>query len=523
MDHAKNNGMTNFWESYFTLFRERSDLLLNSFWEHLQLSLISLLIAIAIAVPLGILLTRYNRYSEWIIGIAAVLQTIPSLALLGFLVLLVGIGTTPAIIALTAYALLPILRNTYTGIREVETPIVEAARGMGMSSYRSLIKVELPLAMPTVMAGIRTSMVLIVGTATLAALVGGGGLGQIIMTGIQRTSNEYILFGALPAALLAISLDLILRLLERGPKSKKRASYKPMISVTAIALVIVLIPPVLSFFREDQADLVIGGKMGPEPPILANMYKLLIEEETDLNVEVVAPLGTTSVNFNALEVGDVDIYPEFSGTVLADLLNQEEFSYDERESYEQARDGIMEATGDYFLEPMGFQNTYALAIPKDRAEELAIESISDLAPHSNDLKVGFTFEFMDREDGYAGFEDVYGFDFANVTSIDVSTRYQAISNGSIELSDVFSTDPQLVEYEMVVLEDDQTLFPPYQAAPLVSGSTMDEYPELEGILNQLAGIGTVDEISELNYRVDINDENPLDVARDFLQQQGLLN
>src|SRR6476620_10885835 len=181
--------MESFWSSYFTLFEERSDLLLQSFWEHLQLSLISLLIAVAIAIPVGILLTRYTRYSEFVIGIAAVLQTIPSLALLGFLVLFVGIGTTPAIIALTAYALLPVLRNTYTGIKEVNPAIREAARGMGMNSLRSLIKVELPIALPTVMAGIRTSMVLIVGTATLAALIGAGGLGDLIMTGIQRSNN----------------------------------------------------------------------------------------------------------------------------------------------------------------------------------------------------------------------------------------------------------------------------------------------------------------------------------------------
>ncbi|UTR08301.1 ABC transporter permease/substrate-binding protein [Alkalihalobacillus sp. LMS6] len=516
--------MTSFWESYFTLFEERSDLLLQSFWEHLQLSLISLLIAVAIAIPIAILLTRYTRYSEFVIGIAAVLQTIPSLALLGFLVLFVGIGITPAIVALTAYALLPILRNTYTGIKEVDPALIEAAKGMGMNGRKRLLKVELPLAMPTVMAGIRTSMVLIVGTATLAALVGGGGLGQIIMLGIQRTSNEYILFGALPAALLALFFDFILRFTERRTKKKGAGSYKPIMAVVVLALLIVLVPPTVNAVRGvGQADIVIGGKMGPEPPILANMYKHLIEQETDLEVEVIAPLGTTSVNFNALEVDDIAIYPEFTGTVLADLLNIEDFSYDERESYEQARDGIFEETGDILLEPMGFQNTYALAMPRDLAEELEVETISDLAPYANELDVGFTFEFADREDGYGGFEEVYGFEFDNVTTIDVSTRYQAISNGSIQLSDVFSTDPQIVEYDMVVLEDDATLFPPYQAAPLVSGFAMNQYPELEDILNQLAGIGTEDEISELNYRVDINDEDPADVAREFLQEKGLLN
>ncbi|RQW20390.1 ABC transporter permease/substrate-binding protein [Bacillus sp. C1-1] len=515
--------MESFWSSYFTLFEERSDLLLQSFWEHLQLSLISLLVAVAIAIPIGIVLTRYTRYSEYVIGIAAVLQTIPSLALLGFLVLFVGIGTTPAIIALTAYALLPVLRNTYTGIKEVDPALVEAARGMGMNSRKRLLKVELPLAMPTVMAGIRTSMVLIVGTATLAALVGGGGLGQIIMLGIQRTSNEYILFGALPATLLALFFDFVLRFTERRSEKKGTGSYKPMLAVVLIALLIVTIPPTVNAVRGvGQADIVIGGKMGPEPPILANMYKELIEQETDLEVEVIAPLGTTSVNFNALEVGDIAIYPEFTGTVLADLLNIENFSYDERESFEQARDEMYEQLGHTLLEPMGFQNTYAIAMPRALAEELEVETISDLEPYANELEAGFTFEFADREDGYAGFEDVYGFSFDNVTTIDVSTRYQAISNGSIQLSDVFSTDPQIVEYDMVVLEDDATLFPPYQAAPLVSNHAISEYPELEAILNQLAGIGSEDEISELNYRVDINDEDPAAVARDFLNEKGLL-
>lgn len=161
-------------------------------------------------------------------------------------------------------------------------------------------------------------------------------------------------------------------------------------------------------------------------------------------------------------------------------------------------------------------------MPREQAEQLNIKKISDLSPYATKLHVGFSFEFMDRQDGYLGFEEAYGFSFEHVTSIDVSTRYQAIANESIEVSDVFSTDPQLVQYDMVVLEDDQSLFPPYQAAPLVSKKAIEEYPELESILNQLAGLGSVEEISELNYRVDINDEDPYQVAGEFLQEKGLL-
>ncbi|SIT05822.1 osmoprotectant transport system permease protein [Kroppenstedtia eburnea] len=190
----------NMLSEWFRLLQKRSDVLLQTTWEHLQLSLLSLLIAVLIALPLGVWLTRRQRVAEPVIGVTAVLQTIPSLALLGFMIPLIGIGKTPAVIALTAYALLPILRNTYTGIREVDPALIEAATGMGMSSWRRLVKVELPLAMPVIMAGVRTAMVLIVGTATLAALIGAGGLGDLILTGIQRADNGYILLGAIPAA-----------------------------------------------------------------------------------------------------------------------------------------------------------------------------------------------------------------------------------------------------------------------------------------------------------------------------------
>ncbi len=172
--------------SFINVFQNRQDMLLQAIWEHLQISLISLGIAILIAVPLGIMLTRYPRVAEPIIGTSAVLQTIPSLAVLAFLIPFLGIGIQPAIVALVLYGLLPILRNTYTGIDGVDPALREAARGMGMNTRKQLMKIELPIAMPVIMAGIRTSMVLIVGTTTIAALIGAGGLGDIILLGLDR-------------------------------------------------------------------------------------------------------------------------------------------------------------------------------------------------------------------------------------------------------------------------------------------------------------------------------------------------
>ena len=191
---------------FFATLSDRKGQLFSTIIEHIQLSFIALFIATLIAVPIAILLTK-TKLSEIVMNIAAVLQTIPSLALLGLMIPIFGIGRLPAIIALVVYAL-PILRNTYTGIKEVDPSLIEAAKGIGMKPLRRLTKVELPIAMPVIMAGIRTAMVLIIGTATLAALIGAGGLGDLILLGIDRNNSALILIGAIPAALLAIILIL---------------------------------------------------------------------------------------------------------------------------------------------------------------------------------------------------------------------------------------------------------------------------------------------------------------------------
>jgi osmoprotectant transport system permease protein len=183
-------------------------------WEHIQLTLVALFIGNLIALPLGILLTRKRKLAEAVIGITSVFQTIPSLALLGFMIPFFGIGFGPAIVALSIYALLPILRNTYTGILGVNQAVVDAGTGMGMTSRQVLFMIEIPLALPIIMAGIRTATVMVIGVATLAALVGAGGLGDIIFRGIAMARQDLILAGAIPAALLSILFDYILKRIE---------------------------------------------------------------------------------------------------------------------------------------------------------------------------------------------------------------------------------------------------------------------------------------------------------------------
>lgn len=497
-------------------FQNRRGELLEALVEHLQLSVVSLLIAVLIAVPLGIWLTRRKKVAETAIGVTAVIQTIPSLALLGLMIPLVGIGALPATIALVLYALLPILRNTFTGLNEVDKSLLEAARACGMKPNQSLMKVELPLALPVIMAGIRTAMVLIVGTATLAALVGAGGLGTLILLGINRNDNYLILLGAIPAAILALLFDFLLRQMEGATAARNRTK---LIAVSTVLVLIIAAP--LAFGRTQQTDLVVAGKLGPEPEILMNMYKLLIEEETDLSVSVRPNFGETTFVWGALRSGDVDIYPEFTGTVLASLVDETPNSNDAQEVYEQARDALAD-DGYVLLEPMQFNNTYAIAIPRDYAESESINTISDLRNVQNDIRAGFTLEFTDREDGYPGLQQAYGLDFPSVTSMEQKLRYRAISRGDVNLVDAYATDPDIAENDLVVLEDDQQFFPPYQGAPLLKAETLEEHPEIEDALNQLAGLISDGEMSELNRRVAYGNERAYDVAKDFLEQAGLL-
>ncbi|TCP30204.1 osmoprotectant transport system permease protein [Scopulibacillus darangshiensis] len=502
--------------AFLDVFQERKGELWQALIEHIQISFTALLFAVIIAIPLGIYLTRHVKISEGVIGISAVLQTIPSLALLGLLIPLVGIGKVPAIIALVIYALLPILRNTYTGINEVDASLVEAARAMGMNSRKRLFKVELPLALPVIMAGIRTAMVLIIGTATLAALIGAGGLGDLILLGIDRNDNYLIVLGAVPAAALAILFDVILRLVERT--SLKR-SFKT-VGIAALVVALLIIVPLVS--GNGKKDIVIAGKLGAEPAILDNMYKLLIEQDTDLDVKLKTDLGKTAFVFNALKSGDIDIYPEFTGTAITTFLKEKAVSTDRKEVYEQAKKGLLEKFNMVYLKPMAYNNTYALAVPDKTAKRFGLETISDLKPVAQHMKAGFTLEFADRQDGYKGIQKLYGLHFPNVKTMEPKLRYHAIQTGDINLIDAYSTDSEIKQYHLTVLKDDKNLFPPYQGAPLLRKETIEKYPEIKDALNKLAGKITDDEMREMNYKVNVKGFSPEEVAKDYLKKEDLL-
>lgn len=498
------------------VWNERQSQLWAALLEHIQISFIALFFAVLIAIPLGIYLTNKKKIAESMIGITAVLQTIPSLALLGLLIPLFGIGKVPAIIALVIYALLPILRNTYTGINEVDASLKEAATAMGMNTWKRLSKVELPLAMPVIMAGIRTAMVLIVGTATLAALIGAGGLGDLILLGIDRNNTYLIVLGAVPAAILALVFDFLLKKLEFLSFKKTVAA----LSIVGIAALCIILLPLINV--DEDETIVIAGKLGSEPEILINMYKLLIENETDLTVELKPGLGKTTFLFNALKSDSIDIYPEFTGTAISEFLKEDAVNNDAGDVYEQAKEGMLDQFGMVMLSPMAYNNTYALAASEELAETYDLQTISDLKAIQDTVKAGFTMEFNDRNDGYVGIQKLYGLDFPNVTTMEPKLRYTAIEEGDINLLDAYSTDSEIRQYNLTVLEDDLQLFPPYQGAPLLREETLEKYPEIADALNKLDGQITDNEMREMNYQVNVEGKQAEDVAREYLENAGLL-
>ncbi|WP_217971819.1 ABC transporter permease/substrate-binding protein [Staphylococcus xylosus] len=502
--------------TFINTLLERRGQLITTIFEHIQLSFIALLIAAIIGVPLGIFLTKTRKLSEIVMNIAAILQTIPSLALLGLMIPLFGIGKVPVVIALVVYALLPILRNTYTGIKEVDASLVEAAKGIGMKPGRRLTKVELPIAMPVIMAGVRTAMVLIIGTATLAALIGAGGLGDLILLGIDRNDSSLILIGAIPAALLAILFDLVLRFMQK-------LSYKKLL-VSLGAIVIILLLIIIAPLLAQKGDkIVLAGKLGSEPSVITNMYKILIEEETDNTVEVKDGMGKTSFLFNALKSDDIDGYLEFTGTVLGELTKEDLKSKQEAKVYNQAKSSLEDKYDMTMLKPMKYNNTYALAVKKDFAEKHNIKTIGDLNKVSDEIKPGFTLEFNDRDDGYPAVKKAYDLDVGDVKTMEPKLRYQAIENGDINLIDAYSTDAELKQYDMIVLEDDKHVFPPYQGAPMFKTSYLKEHSEIKKPLNRLAGKISDEDMQAMNYDVTVKKKDPYNVAKNYLEKHNLID
>ena len=499
--------------------REQLALLPEYLGAHLRLTLAALLVGLAISLPLGILVTRRRWLEQPVLAAASVIQTIPSLALLAVMVPLLAalqlrsIGFLPAFLGLVLYSLLPILRNTVTGIGGVDPAYIEAARGVGMTPRQQLLRVELPLAMPVIVAGVRTSTVWTVGVATLSTPVGATSLGNYIFSGLQTRNFDAVFVGCIAAAALALALDRLVRFLAIGVAERRRGVLSVASGVLALLCVWTVAPLVRGAGHTDRV--VIGSKTFTEQYILSEILRGKLERGTGLRVETTQSLGS-SVVFDALRSGEIDAYVDYSGTIWATVMRREAAGIDRAEITGEVGRWLLDTHGVVLVGALGFENAYALAMPRNRAEQLAARTVSDLARVAPRLSMGGDYEFFGRPE-WTSLQAIYGLAPGSRRSMDASLMYQAVGTGAVDVISAFSTDGRIAAMDLVVLHDDKGAIPPYDAIVLASPRLAERHPEAIEALRELVGTIDGDAMRAMNMAVDRDHEGAEAVARRFLE------
>ena len=489
--------------------------------EHILISLLTISIASVLGIILGIIISEYRRFSGLILGTVNILYTIPSIALLGFFITITGVGNTTALIALIIYALLPIIRSTYTGIININPLIIEASEGMGSTKLQQLFKVKLPLALPVLMSGIRNMVTMTIALAGIASFVGAGGLGVAIYRGITTNNSAMTFLGSLLIAILALIFDFILGIIEKRLTNHKRTKYKMNFKLIILGLFIIIFGAYFSLNSKKDKTINIATKPMTEGYILGQMLTELIEQDTDLKVNMTTGVGGGTSNIHpAIVKGEFDLYPEYTGTSWEAVLKKEA-SYDESK-FDELQKEYKEKYNLEYVNLYGFNNTYGLAVNKDIAEKYNLKTYSDLAAVSNNLIFGAEYDFFEREDGYKELQKVYNVDFKKKIDMDIGLKYQAMKDKKIDVMVIFTTDGQLAISDVVVLEDDKKMYPSYRAGTVVRSEILSKYPELKAVLEKLNNILDDKTMADLNYQVESEGKKPEDVAREYLQEKGLL-
>ena len=503
------------------LLTEDFNFFLNLTVEHILISLLAISIASVLGIILGIIISEYRRFSGLILGTVNILYTIPSIALLGFFITITGVGNTTALIALIIYALLPIIRSTYTGIININPLIIEASEGMGSTKLQQLFKIKLPLALPVLMSGIRNMVTMTIALAGIASFVGAGGLGVAIYRGITTNNSAMTFLGSLLIAILALIFDFILGIIEKRLTNHKRTKYKMNFKLIILGLFIIIFGAYFSLNSKKDKVINIATKPMTEGYILGQMLTELIEQDTDLKVNMTTGVGGGTSNIHpAIVKGEFDLYPEYTGTSWEAVLKKEG-SYDESQ-FDELQKEYKEKYNLEYVNLYGFNNTYGLAVNKDIAEKYNLKTYSDLAAVSNNLIFGAEYDFFEREDGYKELQKIYNVDFKKKIDMDIGLKYQAMKDKKIDVMIIFTTDGQLAISDVVVLEDDKKMYPSYRAGTVVRSEILSKYPELKPVLEKLNNILDDKTMADLNYQVESEGKKPEDVAREYLQEKGLL-
>ena len=502
--------------------------------EHIELTFFAVALAIIIGIPIGILISYIKKLNKPILGLASIFQAIPSMALLGFMIPFLGIGRVPAIVVVVLYSLLPIIKNTATGISGISDTMIESAKGIGLTNSQILFKIQIPQALPIIMAGVRISAVSAVGLMTMAAFIGGGGLGYLIFSGIRTVNNNQILAGAIPACFLALFVDYLFSIVEKlvtpvalqlkgknKDKVLKERKKDIVILIVFVILFAIFLISKMDFHKESTDTLTVASKDFTEQNILCELSSIYLTNNTNIKINKQCNLGGAQVVFQALERDDIDFYIDYLGTDYTDILKYEPISNVDK-VYQTVKDEFASKYKIAVLSPMSFNNTYSLAVTKDLASKYNLKTISDLAKVSKDLTISPTLEFVNRNDGLPGLLKAYNLEFKNTIAMDGSPRYTALLNNNSQVIDAFTTDGLLRKFNLTVLEDDKNFFPPYYAVPLLKQKTLEKYPEVEKLMSKIGPYLTDEVMQEMNYQVDEVGKNPEEVAKEFLLTNKLI-
>lgn len=523
---------------YITIYAKEWDNLVTEFLRHLAMTSFAVIFALLLAVPLGILITHSKLLSKIIIGFANIMQSIPCMALLALGIPILHVGETLAIFMVFVYAFLPILKSTYTGISSISPVSVEVARGIGLNRMQQLRRVKLPMAMPYIMSGIRIAAVGAVSTMTIAAFAGAKGLGWFIMLGMNSQNYPMTVMGAVAAAVMALVLDYLLGRVERAFTSegllpqneiknqppKIRLRKKAVAALLCSALVVASVFSYGFIIRPSGTSdktIVVGTSNYTEVQILGEIYTELIESNTDYHVEQRFGLAGASVCFSSLESGGIDMFVEYTGTALMNLLGQP-VDTDPNAVWNKVHDMMLEEHGIVTSKPLGFNNTYVMSVKPETAERYGISTLSQLLEKSPELSLGCTVEFIQREDCLPLLEKDYGAKFKDVKGLDASLRYTAIDNNEVDVVDAFATDALLSKLGLTMLEDDISFFPPYYAVNFVDADLLQADPELQEVLSRMDGKIDDKTMAAMNAQVDIDGMTASEVAHHFLVENDLV-
>jgi osmoprotectant transport system permease protein len=474
--------------------------------NHVRVSVAALVLGLLISLPLAIAARNRPLMRGALLGFASIVQTVPGLALLAlFYPLLLALaslsmgwfglgfsafGFLPAVLALALYSMLPVLRNTIAGLQGVDAALLEAAQGVGMTPRQSLFMAELPLALPVMMAGIRTAAVWVIGTATLSTPIGQTSLGNYIFAGLQTQNWVFVLFGCLAAAALALAVDQLLALIETG--IRKRSRMRTAFGGAGIAALVVatLVP---SMARR-QTSYIVGAKTFAEQYVLSALIAQRLRA-AGLSATTREGLGS-NVIFDALVSNDIDVYVDYSGTLWAnqfhhsDILPREQLLAELKTTLAERKITL--------LGELGFENAYALVMPRKRAEALGIHSIADLASHASTLSMAADYEFFSRPE-WAGLQKAYGLAFRAQRQMQPDFMYAAVASGEVDVIAGYTSDGLIAKYDLVVLDDSRGAIPPYDAIVLLAPKRASD-SALRNALQPLLGKIDIAEMREANLR-----------------------